>query len=251
MDSKSRKYAENLINELLAESVDRQKVINAIQKRREVKIKYNSNDRNAKGKDLRVIQPVAYGLSKAGNEVVRAFQPFGSSETDPNAWKTFRLDRIDSWSETRKVFDEPPGMMQQASKGRFNKSGDKTMSRVLKIADFGGAQTRYERSPLKDVNDRKRPNDIDVLKGKLDNRKHYNAKDFDYIQKNIDNWTKPKNFDSVWDMQQAKGFGDEFNTQTSQPITKNNTSEPSINTSQPDYDNAMNNGPVLKGNNNR
>lgn len=45
----------------------------------------------------RVIYPVAYGTSTAGNLVVRAFQPQGSTSSEVPAWKFFRVDRIERW----------------------------------------------------------------------------------------------------------------------------------------------------------
>ena len=71
------------------ESVDPQKVMDAIKKRYEAKITY-AGDENGKGSGVRIIQPVAYGLSKAGNPVIRAFQPFGDTTTKVPHWKLFR-----------------------------------------------------------------------------------------------------------------------------------------------------------------
>ena len=60
-------------------------------------ITYNSNDNEASGKGRRVIYPVAYGISTAGNPVVRAFQKQGSSKKGAPNWKLFRLDRVKMW----------------------------------------------------------------------------------------------------------------------------------------------------------
>ena len=248
MLNESYQYFDKIFKELVTENVNQDKVINAIQRRREVKIIYDSKDNNPNGKKLRIIQPVAYGLSKSGNEIVRAFQPMGDTETDHIAWKTFRLDRIEQWSPTRKVFTEPPGFQYQ-TKGLFNPNGDNSMSEVYKIADFKGASARYQNSPLKKYNEKRHKNTPvgqEVL-NKIKGNKSYNAKDFDYIQKNINQWKKPQNWDSVYDMAQAEAFGNGNVQQTSEPISKNNQT---VNTNNRgnnlNYNNVIQNGPITK-----
>ena len=136
-----------LINEiykdLLIEDVSVNKVNDAIDNTYEVMINYHSN-----GEDIatgeRIIHPVAYGLTKAGNPVIRAFQPYGDTTSKVPSWKFFRLDRITYWKSIyNKTFKEPPGMYN--AEGDFNPSGDKSMSIVYKIADFNkkNKQTNY------------------------------------------------------------------------------------------------------------
>lgn len=122
--------------ELLGESVDISKVNDAINNTYEVMINYKSKGQN-KHTGLRLIQPVAYGLTKAGFPVIRAYQPFGDTTTKSPSWKFFRLDRITSWQPIKaKVFMAPPGTKQELAMGKFNTNGDKTMSTVLNIAKF-------------------------------------------------------------------------------------------------------------------
>lgn len=42
----------------------------------------------------RIVEPHCYGVSKAGNELLRAFQISGFSESgNPVGWKLFRIDK--------------------------------------------------------------------------------------------------------------------------------------------------------------
>ena len=88
-------YAKSVIFKILSEGVGQDKIIDAIKKRYEVKIKYTADD-DPKGTGERMIQPVAYGTSKAGNPVIRAWQPNGDTKTRIPHWKLFRVDRIDN-----------------------------------------------------------------------------------------------------------------------------------------------------------
>lgn len=119
---------------LLEESVNAQEISDAIDNHERVIINYHSDGKdNATG--ARVIEVYAYGLTKAGNPVIRAFQPYGDTTSKVPSWKLFRLDRIDSWEKTGQKFTEPasdyyPGM------GNFNPNGDRTMGVVYKVAQF-------------------------------------------------------------------------------------------------------------------
>ena len=79
---------------------------------------------------------MAYGISKAGNMVLRAFQPYGDTKTKTPHWKLFRLDKIENWDILwkRRSFDEPPG--QFTVDGEYNPNGDKSMSTVYLSANF-------------------------------------------------------------------------------------------------------------------
>lgn len=116
-----------LDRKLLAESASVENVTRAMDNHSKVIINYRS-----KGKDehtgSRVIEPVAYGLTKAGNPVIRAYQVYGDSSTRNRGWKFFRLDRISYWEETSVKFDRVPDMVGD----ELNQDGDDTMSVVIK-----------------------------------------------------------------------------------------------------------------------
>jgi hypothetical protein len=130
-----RLFEEIVRSLLLTEDVSVNRVNDSINNTYEVEINYHS-----KGEDIatgkRIIQPHAYGLTKAGNPVIRAFQPYGDTTTSVPSWKFFRLDRIDNWTPyPERKFTQAPGNFP--AEGEFNPDGDKTMSVVYNIADFG------------------------------------------------------------------------------------------------------------------
>lgn len=169
---------EKIVSELLVEEVQIGRVNDAINNTYEVKINYQSENDNASGE--RIIQPVAYGLSKTGNPVIRAFQPFGDTETSVPAWKFFLLSGIQSWKPMRKNhFSEPP---------QFNRSGDKTMSVVYNIANFNDnavEKATKQPKPIKASGPVKKSNieNNDVISAK----NHPEVKKLEKLQKQLDN----------------------------------------------------------------
>lgn len=119
---------EKIVSELLNEDVQVGKINDAIAKTYAVKINYHSEYDDADGD--RIIQPVAYGLTKAGKPVIRAYQPLGDTKTKVPSWKFFLVSGIKTWKPLYKqVFHSPPA-------DNFNPNGDKTMSTVYKVAKF-------------------------------------------------------------------------------------------------------------------
>lgn len=127
---------EKIINKvLLEESVSITDVNDALDNHKRVIINYHTKGED-KATGARVVEVYAYGLTKAGNPVLRCFQPLGDSTTRVPSWKFFRLDRISSWKETNQTFDRPASFFYKGL-GEFNPDGDETMSVVYKIAKFG------------------------------------------------------------------------------------------------------------------
>lgn len=120
---------------LLNESVSVNDIDDAMDNHKRIIINYHS-----KGEDVatgaRVIEVYAYGLTKAGNPVIRAFQPYGDTTSRVPSWKFFRLDRISAWKETGQTFSQPASDIYRGL-GDFNPDDDRTMSVVYKIASFG------------------------------------------------------------------------------------------------------------------
>lgn len=112
---------------LLRESASVENVVKAMDNHSKVIINYHSD-----GKDdntgTRVIEPITYGLTKAGNPVIRAYQPYGDTTTKTPGWKMFRLDRISYWEETKEKFYNVPNIPGQDA----NLDGDETMATVIK-----------------------------------------------------------------------------------------------------------------------
>lgn len=127
---------------LLKESASVTNVNDAINKHYRVIINYKT-----RGEDIangsRLIEVYAYGLSKAGNPVIRAFQPYGDTASRVPSWKLFRLDRITTWKPTKQIFTHPASDYYKGL-GEFNKDGDLSMSVVYNIASFGGGNKNYD-----------------------------------------------------------------------------------------------------------
>ena len=135
-------FTELLQEILLTESVSVNDVDDAIDNHKRVIINYHS-----KGEDVstgaRVIEVYAYGLTKAGNPVIRAFQPYGDTTSKVPSWKFFRLDRISAWEDTNQTFSRPASDIYKGL-GDFNPNGDLTMSVVYKIATFGNEEEKMD-----------------------------------------------------------------------------------------------------------
>ena len=123
----------NTYKSLILEGVSPSKVTEAIEDKKRINIYYDGDDNEASGK--RTIDVYAYGLSKAGNPIIRAYQVFGDTESEVPKWKTFRLDRITRWEPTGYKFHKPVSDID-ASIPNFNHFGDESMSTVYKIAKF-------------------------------------------------------------------------------------------------------------------
>ena len=123
---------------LLTESVGVDEVNDALDNHKRVIINYRSI-REDKNTGARVIEVYAYGLTKAGNPCIRAFQPYGDTTSRVPSWKFFRLDRIIEWKPTEQTFDRPADFYYK-NLGNFNPNGDETMSVVYKVAKFGNDQ---------------------------------------------------------------------------------------------------------------
>jgi len=121
---------------VLNESVDSDKVISAIENRNYVEINYADEDSNATG--VRLIEPYAYGFTKAGNPVLRAFQISGDSLRGRPKWKFFRLDRIIAWRPRKQTFNTPPPIHGYADAQNYNENGDNSMSNVVAQVKFDG-----------------------------------------------------------------------------------------------------------------
>lgn len=157
-------YIKKLIKEaLLIEGVANVSDVNdAINNLTQVEIRYLSKGENvATGR--RIIYPVAYGLTKSGNPVVRAFEPYGDTTSKVPAWKFFRLDRIKNWRPLKKTFK---GIKLDG----FNENGDETMSVVYNIANITGKPSKFNipkqnDGPITkgDISKKEREKEIDSL----------------------------------------------------------------------------------------
>lgn len=251
---------QNTDKEILFEDVDVSSIELAIKKRKPVKVNYIADDNEKEtGSGWRIIQPVAYGLSKSGNPVIRAYQPFGDTKTKVPHWKLFRTDKFETW----KVINKPTNIPQPPL-DEYNPNGDKSMSTVYLNADYAGAAQRYEKGGLARFNKERHAQKIaqnpyyDLSKN-IEKSKRVPVPD--YVARNVADWQRTKSNDmqrwingtSAEEMSRIKDFGDTNYVQTDKPITKSNPDTQSNQTQQNTphqnsaYQNIALNGPVQKG----
>jgi predicted DNA-binding transcriptional regulator YafY len=122
---------------LILEIASADAVTDAIRNRKVCVINYQGDEPGGNG--LRTIEPVCYGYSKAGNQVLRAWDFEGAShraytgEKPLPGWRMFRLDKITMLRPTGETFDEP--------RPNYNPKGDKSMTRVIINAVFDQTPT--------------------------------------------------------------------------------------------------------------
>jgi predicted DNA-binding transcriptional regulator YafY len=123
----------NLYKDIILESITRNAIIDAINNHYRVKIYYSGDGDTPAGH--RTIEVYAYGTSKAGNPVIRAYQLFGETKTIIPQWKLFRVDRIISWEPTGWVFNKPISD-RDSTIPKYNPNGDKSMIGTVYNAKF-------------------------------------------------------------------------------------------------------------------
>ena len=123
---------DNTLNKLILEVASKDQIIGAISNRIVCVIYYNGDEPGGKG--LRVIEPVAFGYSKRGNPVLRAWDKEGAShraylgKKPLPSWRFFRVDKIEFIRPTQENFNEP--------RPNYNPNGDRSMETVLINAKF-------------------------------------------------------------------------------------------------------------------
>ena len=202
---------------LLTESVGVDEVNDALDNHKRVIINYRSKGED-KNTGARVNEVYAYGLTKAGNPCIRAFQPYGDTTSRVPSWKFFRLDRIIEWKPTEQTFDRPADFYYK-NLGNFNPNGDETMSVVYKVAKFGNDQI-----PQVSVNDEPKTKE-DVYKTDSETR-------MERLKQQVNNPIKLSDIKIGDAFKQAKQTPkptgepktkeDVYTTSKTQPLTQNN-----------------------------
>ena len=123
----------NILQQILSETVTPKDVNDAIDNKIQVIINYNDEDNHAPNK--RLIEPYAYGLTKNGNAVLRAYQYEGDTFRGKPKWKLFRLDRISNWQPTEQHFNMQPNEHGWKAEN-YNENGDNSMVNVLNQVHF-------------------------------------------------------------------------------------------------------------------
>jgi hypothetical protein len=219
---------ENIVRNLfiLKEDAQIDRISGAITGMHPIILRYNDNQGEG-GKNKRLIYPVAYGISTAGNPVIRAFQKQGSTKTSSPNWKLFRLDRVkDLRVITSRIFN-PEELVG------FRSDGDEQMSTLYCISPIGKAKSggysgnyvKLKATPITkdDVEAEKSPQAATTILSK-ENGQGQSAEDIvNDIVNNIDNNQKGQNIDNTG----ASGYNNEkwqyykMNATDSDPIYKN------------------------------
>lgn len=113
---------------LLTEVISRQDIIDAIDSNVRYRIWYQGARETTASQ--RLVDFYALGRSKAGNEVVRVFQPFGFTTSENGKWKLLRLDRITRIEPTGYRIGKKSIDQFDASIPTFNRNGDGAMTSV-------------------------------------------------------------------------------------------------------------------------
>ena len=237
---------------LLREDASVDAINNAVNNMHPVHIIYNGP--SGAGNGDRVIYPVAYGISTAGNPVVRAFQPQGSTSSEVPAWKFFRIDRIKKWENDNSTTFNPEEL------NGFNEDGDEQIETLYAIAPIGNVkpQEMPKKEPKKPEEPEKILTGHPVRKGEVDNggadknteKQYYSANDAvrDVLQTSNPKigQTQDKNIDKV--------AGQDYNSKETQPVrdavpvTKTDIDGPGAETEPTDRNPDLygNDGPVMK-----
>lgn len=126
----------DILREVLNEAITPQEVTDAINNKVRVLIQYDDEKTHHTG--MRIIEPYVYGTSRAGNDVLRAYQYNGDTARGVPKWKLFRLDRVTSWEPTEQHFNIDPKRNGWNAED-YNENGDGSMVNVL-------AQVQFDRS---------------------------------------------------------------------------------------------------------
>lgn len=127
-----------ILKNVLTESVTPNEVNAAIDDKIQVIINYSDEENRAPNK--RLIEPYAYGMTKSGNAVLRAYQYDGDTFRGKPKWKMFRLDRIQNWQPTEQHFNASPKERGWQADD-YNEQGDNSMTTVFNQVKFDYDQT--------------------------------------------------------------------------------------------------------------
>lgn len=245
----------NILREILAEAFFLKEdasvndINTAVRNMHPAKITYSGPSGDGLGE--REIYPVAYGLSTAGNPVVRAFQPKGDTSTDVPSWKFFRIDRIGNW-ETDKSRNFDPKELNG-----FNEKGDEQMKTLYAISPIGAAK-QPQRTEKPEQEPEKTITSHPVSKGEVQNggadqnteKQYYTADD---AVNDLLNTTIPK-VEPIVNKNVDNVAGQDYNSRENQParepipITKGEVEGPET-ANRPAERNTnlyADNGPVMK-----
>ena len=218
---------ENIVHKafILKEDAQIDRISGAVTGMHPVILKYDDKQGEG-GKNKRVVYPVAYGISTAGNPVIRAFQKQGSTKTSSPSWKLFRLDRVKSLRVITSRTFNPQELVG------FRSDGDEQMTTLYCISPIGKAKSgeysgnyvSLKATPITkdDIEAEKNPQAAAAVQSKENGQKQSAEEIVNDIVNNIDNNQEGQNIDNTG----ASGYNNEkwqhykMNATDSDPIYK-------------------------------
>lgn len=237
---------ENIVRKsyILKEDAQIDRISGAVTGMHPIILKYNDKQ-GGDGKNKRVVYPVAYGISTAGNPVIRAFQKQGSTKTSSPSWKLFRLDRVSSMRVVNSRTFNPEELVG------FRSDGDEQMTTLYCISPIGKAKggeytgnyVKLKATPITkaDIEAEKSPQAAAGVQAKETGQRQSAEDIVNDIVSNIDNNQEGQNIDNTG----TSGYNNEkwqhykMNATDSDPIYKDEI---------PGGDNQVGNGEKAKVN---
>ena len=125
----------NTLKELILENISRSRITDSIEKRKRVRIYYKGDGDEVSG--YRNIEPYVFGISKAGNQIVRAWQVNGVTDTESPMWKTFKVSKIVDWRPyPTRFYSEPNKNQKTKSAPGYRDDGDDAMTTIYAQVKF-------------------------------------------------------------------------------------------------------------------
>jgi hypothetical protein len=116
-----------IAKKLILEVASRHLIMDIMDGKRLAEVYYDDGE-DPGGKNKRWIEIYCYGVSRAGNDMIRVYQIGGDTKTIQPGWKTFRVDRMNALTKLGGKFFEPRKL--------FNPNGDKDMIQIYNIIKF-------------------------------------------------------------------------------------------------------------------
>lgn len=248
---------ENIVRKsyILKEDAQIDKISGAITGMHPIILKYDDNQ-GGSGKNQRVVYPVAYGISTAGNPVIRAFQKHGSSKTSSPSWKLFRLDRVSSMRVVSSRTFNPEELVG------FRADGDEQITTLYCISPIGNAKSgeytgnyvKLKATPItkSDIDAEKKQQSAANIQAKTNSQKKSAEDIVNDIVSSIDN-NSGQNIDNT----ETSGYNNEkwqhykMNATDSEPIYKDQIpgGDNQVGGVETNMSNGANigDGPILKG----
>ncbi len=147
-ESEHRELMGSVFRELLTEAVQSNRIITSMKNRVVNKIYYDGDETMRPG--WRSVEIYCYGTSTGGNDVIRAWQREGVSDT-PNGngqdpltrkpgWRLFRVDGISSFANTGLKFETDPATLERTRP--YYNARDKQMTHIYYAIDSGSTSTQ-------------------------------------------------------------------------------------------------------------